>query len=155
MDFRPNDAVFFSGGGWYGSAPQADVYENRGIAIDSRGRVISLMVDDNVLENGWHNRTILSELAKTKIYFCFKDSFDENRDRVFRVLTVVLTKDPLTPDQWDTIDECVRWFGHQGDDLNLQSKVMTAKAILQLYNFYEATGGLAKLNMERLQDELR
>jgi len=55
-NFRPGDAVFFSGKPWYGSAPQADAYEKK-YKWRARG------FDEVLLAGGWRTKTELSAMS--------------------------------------------------------------------------------------------
>ena len=63
----------------------------------------------------------------------------QNSQRNFRVLTVVLTPNPLTQAELDKYDTDVELFGRPGSDGDPT-----------LNNFYEATGGRATLTMDGL-----
>ncbi len=58
----------------------------------------------------------------------------------FRVLTVVMTPNPLTQDELDRFDTYVELFGKKGSDGNPD-----------ILNFFEATGGRATMTMDGLE----
>ena len=61
----------------------------------------------------------------------------------FRGLVVVLTTEPLTEAQWQEVDSEAEFLGYQGDDNNYY------------YNFWEATRGLATLNLGGLHNSFK
>lgn len=65
-----------------------------------------------------------------------------NSQKDFKALTVVLTPQPLTEDEWEEVDQSVQFFSFNGDDGSY------------LYNFREATNGLATITMDKLHSSL-
>lgn len=67
----------------------------------------------------------------------------DSSQKSFRVLAIMLTSQPLTSQEWDDFDAQVARFSKAGDDGS------------RIYNFWEATRGLATLKMDELRKEVR
>jgi len=52
----------------------------------------------------------------------------------FKILVVVLTDDPLSSNEWQSINSTAEWFSNKGSDNNPNR-----------YNFWEATGGVGSI----------
>ena len=61
--------------------------------------------------------------------------------RTFRALYLILTANPLTSGEWQSVDQDAQRFGLAGND-----------GTDGIYNFWEATGGRAFLQLDELQD---
>ncbi len=71
-----------------------------------------------------------------------KPSVAESQKR-FRAIAVVLTPTPLTEQERSEVDEDVKWFSQEEDDGDAYSN-----------NFWEATRGIATIEMDKLFDSL-
>ena len=60
----------------------------------------------------------------------------ENSQKEFKLLIVVLTDESLSEDEWNIVDNTAEWFSKKEDDGTY------------LYNFWEATGGVASISIE-------
>ncbi|MDM8522642.1 choice-of-anchor D domain-containing protein [Desulfococcaceae bacterium HSG8] len=67
----------------------------------------------------------------------------EDSQKRFKGLAVAMTPTPLTEQEWAEVDEDVEWFSREGDDSSDS-----------FYNFWEATRGIAAIEMDRLSDSL-
>ena len=65
----------------------------------------------------------------------------DKSQKSFRVLALMLTPKPLTTKEWDDFDKQIASFSFKGKDRS------------SLYNFWEATGGRASLEMGELSKE--
>mgnify|MGYP001157431295 FL=1 len=61
---------------------------------------------------------------------------NNNAQKNFKLLIVVLTDNPLTEDEWNKVDATAEWFSKKEDDGS------------HLYNFWEATGGVGSITIE-------
>ena len=59
-----------------------------------------------------------------------------NSQKNFKLLIVVITKNPLTDEEWDKVDATAEWFSRKEDDGS------------HLYNFWEATNGIGSISIE-------
>ncbi len=64
--------------------------------------------------------------------------------KAFKILTIVVTTTPLTENDWNHYLQQLLWFEHQGDDGDPL-----------LYNFWEATGGRATVEIGNLTQSLK
>ncbi|WP_196894488.1 T9SS type A sorting domain-containing protein [Aureivirga marina] len=67
----------------------------------------------------------------------------QTSQKEFKLLTIVLTDTPLTDEEWDVYDGHVERFGRNGDN-----------GIAGNYNFWEATNGLATLDVDNISDDV-
>ena len=67
----------------------------------------------------------------------------DKSQKKFRVLAIMLTTSPLTPKEWDDFTSQIKQFSFSGKDSS------------RLYNFWEATGGRASLDMGDLHRDLK
>ncbi len=68
----------------------------------------------------------------------------ENSQKLFRILTVVVSNRPVSQKEWETVNADIEWFTKQADDGNND-----------LYNYWEATGGRATIKMDGLKGSLK
>ena len=61
---------------------------------------------------------------------------NNNSQKNFKLLVVVLTDNPLTEEEWNKVDATAEWFSRNEDDGT------------SLYNFWEATNGLCSITIE-------
>ncbi len=66
---------------------------------------------------------------------------DDKSKKSFRVMAVMLTPQPLTQKEWDDFDKQISQFSFKGKDTS------------SLFNFWEATGGKASLEMGDISKE--
>ncbi len=59
-----------------------------------------------------------------------------NSQKNFKLLIVVITDKPLTEEEWNKVDATAEWFSRKEDDGS------------NLYNFWEATGGVGSITIE-------
>lgn len=64
--------------------------------------------------------------------------------KTFKILTIVVTRQTLAENEWDHYIHQLEWFEFQGDDDDPS-----------LYNFWEATGGRAMVELGKLPKSLR
>ena len=60
----------------------------------------------------------------------------DNSQKDFKLLVVVITDEPLSDDEWSKVDATAEWFSKKEDDGT------------SLYNFWEATNGVASITIE-------
>lgn len=62
----------------------------------------------------------------------------------FRILTVVVTADPVSESEWKIVNNDLEWLSKKGDDGDNN-----------LFNFWEATGGRATIKTDGLKNSLK
>ncbi len=67
-----------------------------------------------------------------------------NSQKAFRVLTVIVSVNPVSESEWAIVNNDLEWFSKQGDDGNND-----------LFNFWEATGGRSTMKTNGLKSSLK
>lgn len=67
-----------------------------------------------------------------------------NSQKAFRILTVVVSVNPVNESEWSIVNNDLDWFSKQTDDGNID-----------LFNFWEATGGRATMKVDGLKNSLK
>lgn len=99
------------------------------------------------------SRTRISFISNTRIHYTQAKIIEELGVRVpdykssqksFKALFVVLSRKPLTKDEWTKYEEGIEWFCKPGKG-----------GINGLYNFWEATRGIGSINPSNLSASLK
>ena len=104
-----------------------------------------------VLENAWFVDDNQCIVAGTKHVYKTEDLLQpprqpgiEDSQKTFKILTIVVTPNLLTEEEWEYIVEQLQWFELQGDDQDPS-----------VYNFWEATGGRASVELGNLAQSIK
>lgn len=67
-----------------------------------------------------------------------------NSQKEFRVLTVIVSVNPVSESEWKIVNNDLEWLSKKGDDGDIN-----------LFNFWEATGGRATIKTDGLKNSLK
>lgn len=102
--------------------------------FDMFTNITSLSVNETTFDLTATKTTITPNYLETSLGERLPSTTDSQKD--FKLLVVVLTDAPLSNEEWDKVDATAEWFSKKEDDGT------------SLYNFWEATNGVASITIE-------
>jgi hypothetical protein len=102
--------------------------------FDMFTNITSLSVNETTFDLTATKTTITPNYLETSLGERLPSTTDSQKD--FKLLVVVLTDAPLSDEEWGKVDATAEWFSKKEDDGT------------SLYNFWEATNGVASITIE-------